>query len=54
MLQGKFEELKARTEHSEQITKGKLDERDEAIVALSDQVMHLVSEIDLLKRKIWK
>jgi integrase len=54
MLQGKFEELKARTEHSEQITKGKLDERDEAIVALSDQVMHLVSEIDLLKRKIRK
>lgn len=54
MLQGEFEELRVRTEQNEQVTKGELNEKDEAILALSDQVMHLVSEIDLLKRKIWK
>ncbi len=54
MLQGKFEELRIRTEDNERVTKGKLDEKDEAILALSDQVMHLVSEIDLLKQRIRK
>lgn len=54
VLQGEFEKLRVRTEHNEQVTKEELDEKDEAILALSDQVMHLVGEIDLLKRKFWK
>ena len=54
VLQGEFEELRVRTERNERVTKGKLDEKDEAILALSDQVIHLVSEIDLLKRRIRK
>jgi hypothetical protein len=51
-IQEKLEELIVKTEDSEQTTKGQLEEKDQAIVALSDQVMKLAGEIDMLKRKV--
>ncbi|MGC1135165.1 MAG: tyrosine-type recombinase/integrase [Nitrososphaeraceae archaeon] len=51
-MQEKLEELIVKTEDSDRNTKGQLEEKDQAIVALSDQVMKLSSEIDILKNKI--
>ena len=51
-MQEKLEELIVKTEDSDQNTKGQLEEKDQAIVALSDQVMKLSGEIDMLKRKV--
>ena len=51
-MQEKLEELIVKTEDSDRNTKGHLEEKDQAIVALSDQVMRLSSEIDILKNRI--
>ena len=51
-VQERIEELIVKTEDSDRNTKGQLEEKDQAIVALSDQVMKLSSEIDMLKQKI--
>jgi integrase len=51
-MQEKLEELIVKTEDSDRNTKGQLEEKDQAIVALSDQVMKLSNEIDMLKHKI--
>jgi hypothetical protein len=51
-MQEKLEELIVKTEDSDRNTRGQLEEKDQAIIALSDQVMKLSNEIDILKNKI--
>ena len=41
-----------KNENNEYMIKAKLEEKDDAILLLSDQVMQLVNEIELLKRKV--
>ena len=51
-VQEKLEELIVKTEDSERNTNGQLEEKDQAIVALSDQILKLSNEIDILKQRI--
>ena len=51
-MQEKLEELIVKTDDSDRNTRGQLEEKDQAIVALSDQVMKLSNEIETLKNKI--
>jgi hypothetical protein len=44
-------ELKEKNENNEYLIKSKLQERDDAIMALSDQVMNLMKEVQRLKAK---
>lgn len=51
ILQKEVEKLKETNENNEHIIKSKLQERDDAIVALSDQVMRLMKEMDEIKHR---
>ena len=50
ILEKEIKELKEKNENNEYLIKSKLQERDDAITALSDQVMELIKEINDLKR----
>lgn len=50
ILQKEIDKLKKRNEDNEHIIRSKLQERDDSIVALSDQLMKLIREVDELKR----
>jgi hypothetical protein len=52
ILQKQVEELAEKTNSNDNLLKAKLQEKDDALVTLSDQVMKLSNEIDLLKNKI--
>jgi integrase len=51
ILEKEVKELKEKNENNEYLIKSKLQERDDAITALSDQLMELMKEINELKRK---
>jgi integrase len=51
ILEKEVEELKEKNENNEYLIKSKLQERDDAITALSDQVVELIKEINNLKQK---
>lgn len=51
VIENEIKELKEKNENNEYIIKSKLQERDDAIVNLSDQVMKLMNEINELKNK---
>jgi integrase len=51
ILEKEVKELKEKNENNEYLINSKLQERDDAITALSDQVMELMKEIIDLKRK---
>ena len=50
ILEKEVEELKEKNENNEYLIKSKLKERDDAIMALSDQMMQLMNEINQLKK----
>ena len=50
ILEKEIKELQEKNENNEYLIKSKLQERDDAITALSDQVMELMKEINDLKR----
>ena len=50
ILEKEIKELQEKNENNEYLIKSKLQERDDAITALSDQVMELIKEINDLKR----
>ena len=52
ILEKEVKELKVKNENNEYLIQSKLQERDDAIVNLSDQVMKLMNEINELKNKI--
>ena len=52
ILEKEVIELKVKNENNEYLIQSKLQERDDAIVNLSDQVMKLMNEINELKNKI--
>jgi hypothetical protein len=52
ILEKEVKELKEKNENNEYLIQSKLQERDDAIVNLSDQVMKLMNEINELKNKI--
>ena len=49
VIEKEIKELKEKNENNEFIIKSKLQERDDAIVNLSDQVMKLMQEVEKLK-----
>ena len=49
ILEKEVKELKEKNENNEYLIKSKLQERDDAIVNLSDQVMKLIQEVEKLK-----
>src|SRR5215207_695336 len=51
ILEKEVKELKVKNENNEYLIQSKLQERDDAIVNLSDQVMKLMNEINELKNK---
>jgi hypothetical protein len=51
-LSKQVEKLAEKDRESQYIIQAKLQEKDDALVTLSDQVMKLSNEIDLLKNKI--
>ena len=51
IIEKEIKELKEKNENNEYIIQSKLQERDDAITALSDQVMCLVEEINKLKNQ---
>jgi hypothetical protein len=51
VLQKQVEELTEKTSNNEYIIKAKLQEKDDAYIALSDQVMKLMAEVQELKKK---
>ena len=51
ILEKEVKELKEKNENNEYLIKSKLQERDDAITALSDQLMELMKEVNDLKRK---
>jgi hypothetical protein len=46
--------LKEQSHENEYTIRAKMQEKDDAILVLSDQVMQLINEVDLLKQKINK
>jgi hypothetical protein len=50
-LSKQVQELKEKSQESEYTIRAKIQEKDDAIVVLSDQVMQLINEVNLLKRK---
>jgi integrase len=50
ILEKEVKELKEKNENNEYLIKSKLQERDDAITALSDQVMKLMNEINEIKK----
>jgi hypothetical protein len=51
ILKEEVEKLKERNENNEHIIKSKLQEKDDALVTLSDQVAKLMAEVQELKRQ---
>jgi hypothetical protein len=51
IIEKEIKELKEKNENNEYIIQSKLQERDDAIVNLSDQVMKLMNEINELKKQ---
>jgi hypothetical protein len=51
-LKEEIKNLTQKNENNEYMIKAKLEEKDDAILLLSDQLMKLVNEIDVLKKKI--
>jgi len=51
IIEKEIKELKEKNENNEYIIQSKLQERDDAITALSDRVMFLVEEINKLKNQ---
>jgi len=49
-LESEIDKLKERNENNEHFIRSKLQERDDSIVALSDQVMKLIKEVEELRR----
>jgi hypothetical protein len=49
MLEKEIDELREKNENNEHIIKSKLQEKDDALVALSDQVMILMREVQNIK-----
>ena len=49
ILEKEVKELKEKNENNDYLIKSKLQERDDAITALSDQVMELMKEVNNLK-----
>ena len=50
LLQKQVEELTDRTNNNDYLLRAKLQEKDDALVTLSDQVMKLMSEVHELKK----
>ena len=50
IIEKEIKELKEKNENNEYIIQSKLQERDDAIVNLSDQVMKLMNEINEIKK----
>jgi hypothetical protein len=48
-LKKENEELREKNENNEYIIKSKLQEKDDALITLSDQVMRLMEEVQQLK-----
>jgi hypothetical protein len=51
ILQKQLEELAERTNSNDYLLKAKLQEKDDALVTLSDQVMKLMAEVQELKEQ---
>jgi hypothetical protein len=51
ILQKQVEELAERTNNNDYLLKAKLQEKDDALVTLSDQVMKLMEEVQELKKQ---
>jgi hypothetical protein len=51
ILQKKVEELTEKTSNNDYLLKAKLQEKDDALVTLSDQVMNLMTEVQELKKQ---
>jgi hypothetical protein len=51
ILQKQVEELAEKTNNNDYLFKAKLQEKDDALVTLSDQVMKLMAEVQELKQK---
>jgi hypothetical protein len=51
ILKEEVEKLKERNENNENVIKSKLQEKDDALITLSDQVMKLMSEVKELKKQ---
>ena len=51
ILQKQVEELAERTNSNDYLLKAKLQEKDDALVTLSDQVMKLMAEVQELKEQ---
>ena len=49
-LEKEIDELREKNENNEHIIKSKLQEKDDALIALSDQVMILMKEVQQLKK----
>jgi len=49
-LEKELRELKEKTQDTDDIIKAKLQEKDDALVTLSDQVMKLMAEVQQLKQ----
>ena len=48
-LEKEIDELREKNEKNEHIIKSKLQEKDDALTTLSDQVMKLLEEVQILK-----
>lgn len=53
-LSKQVQKLKEQSHENEYTFRAKMQEKDDAILVLSDQVMQLINEVDLLKQKINK
>jgi hypothetical protein len=51
ILQKQVEELTEKTNNNDYLLKAKLQEKDDALVTLSDQVMKLMAEVQELKKQ---
>jgi hypothetical protein len=51
ILQKQVEELTEKTNNNDYLLKAKLQEKDDALMTLSDQVMKLMTEVQELKRQ---
>jgi hypothetical protein len=51
ILQKQVEELAEKTNNNDYLLKAKLQEKDDALVTLSDQVMKLMTEVQELKKQ---
>jgi hypothetical protein len=49
-LEKEIDELREKNENNEYVIKSKLQEKDDALITLSDQVMKLMEEVQQLKK----